>query len=114
VGRNHEVRPGDIVGAIANEANIESRYIGQIKLFDEFSTVDLPQGLPSAVLNQLKKVRVRNRPLEISVDTGGAYNRDTGGDKPHREKPKYDKPKGDKPKIRDRDQKNKGYRKKSD
>lgn len=73
VGRNHEARPGDIVGAIANEAGIESRFIGHIKLFDEFSTVDLPQGMPKEVLQQLKKVRVRNRPLNISLDTGGAY-----------------------------------------
>jgi ATP-dependent RNA helicase DeaD len=73
VGRNHEARPGDIVGAIANEAGIESRFIGHIKLFDEFSTVDLPLGMPKEVLTQLKKVRVRNRPLNISVDSGGAY-----------------------------------------
>src|SRR5690606_2535575 len=70
VGRNHEARPGDIVGAIANEAGISSANIGHIKLHDEFSTVDLPKGLAPDVLSQLKKVRVRNRPLEISVDTG--------------------------------------------
>ena len=74
VGRNHEARPGDIVGAIANEAGIESRFIGHIKLHDEFSTVDLPAGMPKEVLAQLKKVRVRNRPLNISVDKGGAYD----------------------------------------
>ena len=72
VGRNHEARPGDIVGAIANEAGISSSNIGHIKLHDEFSTVDLPKGLSGDVLSQLKKVRVRNRPLEISVDQGGA------------------------------------------
>jgi ATP-dependent RNA helicase DeaD len=73
VGRNHEARPGDIVGAIANEAGIESRFIGHIKLFDDFSTVDLPKGMPKEVMQQLKKVRVRNRPLNIALDTGGAY-----------------------------------------
>lgn len=79
VGRNHEARPGDIVGAIANEAGISSANIGHIKLHDEFSTVDLPKGLSSDVLNQLKKVRVRNRPLEISVDQGGfSGGRDSG------------------------------------
>ncbi|UUA73464.1 DEAD/DEAH box helicase [Cellvibrio sp. QJXJ] len=70
VGRNHEARPGDIVGAIANEAGIESRFIGHIKLHDEFSTVDLPTGMSKDILAKLKKVRVRNRPLEISLDTG--------------------------------------------
>lgn len=99
VGRNHEARPGDIVGAIANEAGISSSNIGHIKLHDEFSTVDLPKGLSGDVLSQLKKVRVRNRPLEISVDQGGAGgnsgNRDRDfGDRGPRS---FDKPRGDKP-----------------
>ena len=116
VGRSHEARPGDIVGAIANEAGISSANIGHIKLFDDFSTVDLPKGLPSETLSQLKKVRVRNRPLDISVDQGGGGykgGRDSEkrsyADKPRRD----DGPRGklslsDKPKVRD--QKNKGYR----
>ena len=78
VGRNHEARPGDIVGAIANEAGIESRYIGHIKLHDEFSTVDLPVGISKDVIAKLKKVRVRNRPLEISLDTGPRGGDDFG------------------------------------
>jgi len=96
VGRNHEARPGDIVGAIANEAGISSANIGHIKLHDEFSTVDLPKGLSGDVLSQLKKVRVRNRPLEISVDQGGAgsgRDRDFGDRGPR----SFDKPRGDKP-----------------
>jgi len=76
VGRNHEARPGDIVGAIANEAGIESRFIGHIKLYDDFSTVDLPKGMSKEALQQLKKVRVRSRPLNISVDTGSAPQAD--------------------------------------
>lgn len=86
VGRNHEARPGDIVGAIANEAGIESRFIGHIKLHDEFSTVDLPTGISKDTLAKLKKVRVRSRPLEISLDTGPRG----GDDSPGRGKPKRD------------------------
>jgi ATP-dependent RNA helicase DeaD len=78
VGRNHEARPGDIVGAIANEAGISSANIGHIKLHDEFSTVDLPKGLSGDVLSHLKKVRVRNRPLDISVDNSGASGGERG------------------------------------
>ncbi|RYY74722.1 MAG: DEAD/DEAH box helicase [Gammaproteobacteria bacterium] len=102
VGRNHEARPGDIVGAIANEAGISSSNIGHIKLHDEFSTVDLPKGLSSDTLSQLKKVRVRNRPLEISVDQGGAggnsgsKDRDFG-DRGPRVRDFADKPRSDKP-----------------
>ena len=98
VGRNHEARPGDIVGAIANEAGIASSNIGHIKLHDEFSTVDLPKGLSGDVLSQLKKVRVRNRPLEISVDQGSATGSNSGnkdfGDRGPRS---FDKPHDDKP-----------------
>ena len=118
VGRNHEARPGDIVGAIANEAGIESRFIGHIKLHDEFSTVDLPVGIAKDVLAKLKKVRVRNRPLEITLDTGPR-----GGDDFSR-KPKRDfgpreggyKDGGrDKPRFGERDGKKTSFRpKKSD
>jgi ATP-dependent RNA helicase DeaD len=85
VGRNHEARPGDIVGAIANEAGIESRFIGHIKLHDEFSTVDLPTGISKDTLAKLKKVRVRNRPLEISLDTGPRTSGDEFSRKPKRD-----------------------------
>jgi ATP-dependent RNA helicase DeaD len=67
VGRAHGVQPKNIVGAIANEAGIDSAYIGHIKIHDEYSTVDLPEGMPSEVFNQLKKIWVSNRQLNISL-----------------------------------------------
>lgn len=70
VGRDHQVRPGDIVGAIANEADIDSQFIGQIILHDRFSTVDLPEGMPKEVFQHLKQVYVRNQKLQIERDTG--------------------------------------------
>ena len=98
VGRKHEARPGDVVGAIANEAGISSSNIGHIKLHDDFSTVDLPKGLSGDVLSQLKKVRVRNRPLEISVDTGTGASKDRDfGDRGPRTRDYNDKPRSDKP-----------------
>ncbi|MBT8763134.1 DEAD/DEAH box helicase [Desulfohalobiaceae bacterium Ax17] len=66
VGREHGVTPGDIVGAIANEANIDGEAIGHIKIYDDFSTVDLASGMPKFVYKFLKKVRVRSRPLNLS------------------------------------------------
>ncbi|MGL4474207.1 MAG: helicase-related protein, partial [Shewanella sp.] len=65
VGRDHGVGVGNIVGAIANEANIESRFIGHIQLLDQMTTVDLPQGMPKDVMLHLKKVRVCGKPLNI-------------------------------------------------
>ncbi len=66
VGRKHQIKVGDIVGAIANEAGIDSSNIGRIQLFDEHSTVDLPKGIAKEVLQRLQSVRVRNNPLAIS------------------------------------------------
>ena len=66
VGLAHNVKPGNIVGAIANEAGIEGRHIGRIRLYDEYSTVDLPEGMPADIFNGLKKTRVAGRPLNIS------------------------------------------------
>jgi ATP-dependent RNA helicase DeaD len=66
VGHQHGATPQNIVGAIANEAGIESRYIGRIEIHDDYSTVDLPAGMPEEIFQHLKKVRVRQRPLNIS------------------------------------------------
>jgi ATP-dependent RNA helicase DeaD len=65
VGREHGVAPRQIVGAIANEAGIEGRHIGHIKLFDDHSTVDLPNGMPKEIFRHLKKVWVCGRQLAI-------------------------------------------------
>jgi len=69
VGHAHGVQPGNIVGAIANEADLESRYIGRIDIRDDFTLVDLPEGMPREVLEHLKKVRVAGRPLRMQRAT---------------------------------------------
>lgn len=76
VGKEHGVRAGDIVGAIANEANIDSQFIGNIKLFDHFSTVELPAAIPNEIFQHLKKVYVRKQKLNITVDTGAVPSGD--------------------------------------
>jgi ATP-dependent RNA helicase DeaD len=67
VGRDHGAKPGDIVGAIANEIALDSSYIGAINLHENHALVQLPKGIPAATFQQLKQVRVRRRALEISV-----------------------------------------------
>lgn len=68
VGRNDKVKPGDIVGAIANEAGVKSSHIGHIKLHDDFSTVDLPEGMPKEILKHLQQVKICNRPMLLKMD----------------------------------------------
>ncbi|MGB9493856.1 MAG: helicase-related protein, partial [Azonexus sp.] len=70
VGRDHGVQVKDIVGAIANEAGIESRFIGRIGLYDESSTVELPAGMPKEAENALKRTRVRGVPINMRPDEG--------------------------------------------
>ena len=65
VGHMHGVKPGNIVGAIANEAELESRYIGRIDIHDDHSILDLPEGMPRPLLLMLKKVRVAGQALRL-------------------------------------------------
>ncbi len=66
VGHQHEVMPGNIVGAIANEAGLDSQYIGRITIHDDYSLVDLPADMPKDIFNDLKKTRVAGQALKIS------------------------------------------------
>ncbi len=66
VGSRHNVRPGNIVGAIANEAGLDSQFIGRIAIHEEYSLVDLPAGMPREIFRDLKKAWVVGRQLRIS------------------------------------------------
>ncbi|MDR1888945.1 MAG: DEAD/DEAH box helicase [Zoogloeaceae bacterium] len=99
VGRTHGVSPKDIVGAIANEGNLPSRLIGRIDLYDDYSTVDLPDDLSRDTLQILRAAWVRRRQLNIARDDGNAapgnsrpprkgpgkpfHDRSSYGDRPH-------------------------------
>jgi ATP-dependent RNA helicase DeaD len=69
VGRIDNISPRDIVGAIANEADISSQDIGRIKLHDRFSTVELPEGMPADTLEILQAMTIRNRPSKFRLMT---------------------------------------------
>lgn len=66
VGHDHGVAPGNIVGAIANEAGVDSKFIGRIDIRDDHSFVDLPTGMPKDVFMDLKKVWVSGQQLQIT------------------------------------------------
>jgi ATP-dependent RNA helicase DeaD len=66
VGRADGIEPGNIVGAIANEAGIDGKHIGPISIEESFSTVDLPAGMPREIFKHLKKVWIRGKQLRIS------------------------------------------------
>lgn len=66
VGHNHGVKPGNIVGAIANEAGLESRYIGRIAIYEDYSVLDLPEGMPEDTFALLQDTWVAGRKLHIA------------------------------------------------
>jgi ATP-dependent RNA helicase DeaD len=66
VGSVHGIKPGNIVGAIANEAGIEGVHIGRVDIREDHSFVDLPEGMPKQIFKDLQKVRVVGRELRIS------------------------------------------------
>jgi len=67
VGRDDGVEVRHIVGAIANEGDISSRYIGNIKLFGSHSTIELPKGMPGEVLQHFTRPRILNKPMNMQL-----------------------------------------------
>ncbi len=121
VGSAHGVKPANIVGAIANEAGLEARHIGRIEIFEDHSTLDLPDGMPKELMEHLKTVWVAGQQLRISQSGSGPVPgtskasfgkpsfapRSAGGDRRFAEKSEGAKPSarpssgfgGDKPKT---------------
>jgi len=95
VGREHGVQVKNIVGAIANEADISSKFIGDIRLHDSHSTVQLPQNMPKDVLDHFQKVFICKRPMGMTItqDQGPAEPR---GERPSGDRKRNDGPRGDK------------------
>ncbi len=101
VGKVHDVKPGNIAGAIINEIGLDPEAVGKIVINDQYSTVELPAGMPNDVFQELKKVRVCGRQLRVSKmdehqggygdrhdrgfgsDRGGnrSFGKDRGGDR---------------------------------
>jgi ATP-dependent RNA helicase DeaD len=67
VGYVHGVKPGNIVGAIANVAGLEGRQIGHVDIREDHTFVGLPKGMPDAVMTELAKTRVAGQMLRIST-----------------------------------------------
>ena len=80
VGRRHQVNPGDIVGAIANEADIPGKAIGAIDVNDRFTLVDIPSEFVEQVLKRMQRSRIRKQNMNVRLATSGDV--DTGREKP--------------------------------
>ncbi|QTF09981.1 DEAD/DEAH family ATP-dependent RNA helicase [Brenneria izadpanahii] len=80
VGRDDGVEVRHIVGAIANEGDISSRYIGNIKLFASHSTIELPKGMPGDLLSHFTRTRILNKPMNMQL-LGDAQPHDRNGER---------------------------------
>jgi ATP-dependent RNA helicase DeaD len=95
VGYEDGVKPGNIVGAIANEAGLDAKHIGRIEIFEDHTFLDLPEGMPQDILRHLKTVWCAGQQLRITRD---GEPPDTAGRKPPRgPRPAGGKPFGKKP-----------------
>ena len=82
VGHDRGVRAGNIVGAIANEANLDSSCIGRISIFDSYSTVDLPSDLPGHVIQKLESAWVSGARMSLRCESDGRQKSETFAKKP--------------------------------
>ena len=94
VGNQHGVKPANIVGAIANEAQMQSEHIGHIEIFEDHSLVELPDGMPKEIYRELKKVWVAGQQLQISKPrSAGAATKQSAAAAPKRPPaPRREKP----------------------
>ena len=83
VGHEHNVKPSNVIGAIANEAGIDSQHIGRLQIFDKHSIIDLPSDMPKEIFMDLKKAWVCGQQLKIK-----RLNEDSSSDSAKRRKPK--------------------------
>ena len=91
VGHAHGVQPGNIVGAIANEAGLDGRDIGHIDIREDHSLVDLPAGMPKEIVDNLQAVRVRGTELRISRIHSGPARSERAPHPGHRARPPHRK-----------------------
>jgi ATP-dependent RNA helicase DeaD len=108
VGRRHHISPGDIVGAIANEADVPGKAIGAIDVNDRFTLVDIPSEFVEQVLKKMSTSRIRKQNLDVRLASSAGDNHD----KPFREGRDKTK-KREKSRVSERKSRKKPFKRKS-
>lgn len=85
VGSKDEVRPGDLVGALAGEANIAGSRIGKIEIRDSFSIVEVESAVADQVIRAVNGTTIKGRSARVDYDRGGERARKGGGGPPRRQ-----------------------------
>ena len=71
-GRKAKIRPGDLVGAIANETGLDARVIGSIQIADRFSLVEVPEASADAIIEVLRTTTIKGKKVPVRRDRDGA------------------------------------------
>jgi len=86
VGREQGIKPSNIVGMICNEAELDRQYIGQIDIYDQVTTVDLPADMPKEIMDILWNGRLCGRKSEIQKMSQSSDDNESKARKPKRER----------------------------
>jgi ATP-dependent RNA helicase DeaD len=70
-GRKLNIRPGDLVGAIANEVGVDSSQIGAIQIADGYSTVEVPESIADDVIDAIKRGKIKGKKVQVRRDRMG-------------------------------------------
>jgi len=76
VGSDHDAQKGNIVGAVANESGIENEFIGHIEIYEQYSTIDLPEGMPNHILKTLQDARIMGRKMQLKREEVEDFSHD--------------------------------------
>jgi ATP-dependent RNA helicase DeaD len=69
VGTGHQagIRPGDLVGAIANEAKVHSKILGDIEILDRFSLIEVPEAMAPKIIDRLGRARIKGHRVPVRL-----------------------------------------------
>ena len=71
IGKNQNVKPGDILGAIAGESGMPGKMVGSIDMYDKYTFVEVPRENADAVLQAMKDVKIKGKNIHMEKANGG-------------------------------------------
>ena len=70
IGKNQNVRPGDILGAIAGESGMPGKMVGSIDMYDKYTFVEVPRENADAILDVMKNVKIKGKSVHMEKANG--------------------------------------------
>ena len=67
IGKDQNVRPADILGAIAGESGISGKMVGSIDMYDKYTFVEVPEDAAEQVMNAMARAKIRGRNVHMEM-----------------------------------------------